>query len=324
MVFSVILPVYNVEKYLSECVESILKQTFTDYEIILVDDGSKDNSGKICDEYALKDSRIKVIHKENGGASDSRNVGLKNASGEYIVYLDSDDYIITDDFLADLYAEIQRKNSDIVLYKFSKLYDETNKMDKCAFSLDFVENAESTDELLIELVKHDAYYGMAWIKAFRKSVAVENDVTFDVNLVWEDMDWYFKLVLYANTITAIDKSYIAYRQRSGSTTATIKLRNLEDFVYTLEKWSNEIENAKISQDKKKALNGALAKYYANMLVVYARVKDKRKKEYKKRIKALSSLLKYSLSSRPLQIKKVYKFFGLGGVILMLKLYDKIK
>ena len=96
MYFSIIVPVYNVEKYLRECIDSILCQTFTDFELILVDDGSKDESGKICDEYAEKDNRIKVIHKENGGQSTARNCGVKESSGKYIVFLDSDDFISED------------------------------------------------------------------------------------------------------------------------------------------------------------------------------------------------------------------------------------
>ena len=90
---SIIVPIYNVEKYLSRCVDSILNQTFTDFELILVDDGSTDNSGKICDEYAEKDCRIKVIHKDNWGVSSARNVGLENSVGEYIMFCDSDDFV---------------------------------------------------------------------------------------------------------------------------------------------------------------------------------------------------------------------------------------
>ena len=107
MYFSVIVPVYNVEKYLSECIDSILCQTFTDFELILVDDGSKDKSGEICDQYAQKDSRIKVIHKENGGLSDARNFGTAASNGKYIVYLDSDDYISDDNFLSLIYEKSQ-------------------------------------------------------------------------------------------------------------------------------------------------------------------------------------------------------------------------
>ena len=99
MRFSVILPIYKVEKYLAECVDSILKQSFSDYEIILVDDGSPDTSGAICDEYAKKDARVRVIHKKNGGLSDARNAGFEIACGEYVVFIDSDDYVTDADFL---------------------------------------------------------------------------------------------------------------------------------------------------------------------------------------------------------------------------------
>ena len=125
MFFSAILPVYNVEKYLEECVESFLRQTFSDFEVILVDDGSKDSSPAICDEYAKNDSRVKVIHKENGGQSTARNVGLEKAEGQYIVYLDSDDFITSDTFFEDIYNKIQETDSDIVLYKYSKFFDDT-------------------------------------------------------------------------------------------------------------------------------------------------------------------------------------------------------
>ena len=109
---SVIVPVYKTEEYLKRCVDSILASTYENLEVILVDDGSPDNSGKICDEYAQKDSRIKVIHKENGGAADSRNVGTSQASGEYVVYIDSDDFIEDKGFFEELY----QKNLSIILY----------------------------------------------------------------------------------------------------------------------------------------------------------------------------------------------------------------
>lgn len=323
MFFSVILPIYNVEKYLRECVDSILGQTYTDFELILVDDGSKDSSGKICDEYAEKDSRVKVIHKENGGQSTARNIGFDNANGKYIVYIDSDDFVISDSFLTELYGKIAEKNSDVVLYKHVKFFDDTKKTEECKYSL-LLENETDTDGSLYELVKRDAYFGMAWTKTFRRELALESGVKFDPSLSCEDMDWYFNLVLNATAISAIDKPYVAYRQRAGSVTATVKLKNVVDFITTLENWGEKIKNAEISDKKRAALMGALAKYYSNLLITYSRLADKNKKQYNGRIKALSYLLDYSLSARPLQIKKYYKLAGFGGVILMLKIYDKIK
>lgn len=111
---SVIVPVYNVEKYLDKCVQSILKQTYKDFELILVDDGSPDNSPQMCDEYAQKDKRVKVIHKANGGLSDARNVGTLNASGQYVTYIDSDDYV-SNDYLEVLNWLIIKYNADIAV-----------------------------------------------------------------------------------------------------------------------------------------------------------------------------------------------------------------
>lgn len=119
---SVIVPIYNIQDYLEECIKDILNQTFIDFELILVDDGSKDNSGKICDEYALKDERIRVFHKENGGVSSTRNLGLSVAQGEYIAFVDGDDKI-ENDYLEKLYEGIKDSDADVCLCKFDSFCD---------------------------------------------------------------------------------------------------------------------------------------------------------------------------------------------------------
>ncbi|MBM7710553.1 glycosyltransferase family 2 protein [Enterococcus xiangfangensis] len=118
---SIIVPVYNVEKYLKKCVDSILAQTFTDFELILVDDGSPDNSGAICDQYAEQDSRVKVIHKENGGLSDARNAGIEVAKGKYLGFIDSDDYI-AEDMYELLYNNIIREKADLSICGIYDVY----------------------------------------------------------------------------------------------------------------------------------------------------------------------------------------------------------
>ena len=110
---SIIVPVYNVEKYLHRCIDSILSQSLTDFELILVDDGSPDNCGKICDEYAVKDSRVRALHKPNGGVSSARNLGLDNANGEWIAFIDPDDYVDVD-YLYELYSSVEKYNADFV------------------------------------------------------------------------------------------------------------------------------------------------------------------------------------------------------------------
>ena len=123
MQFSIVIPVYNVAPYLRECVDSVLAQNSTDYEIILVDDGSTDNSPAICDEYAEKYSQIKVIHKTNGGLSDARNFGIKKAQGDYLMFLDSDDFWNRENVLLDLHNIIKENNPDLIIHELSSFYN---------------------------------------------------------------------------------------------------------------------------------------------------------------------------------------------------------
>ena len=120
---SVIVPVYKVESYLRKCVDSILGQSFSDFEVILVDDGSPDNCGAICDDYATRDQRVKVIHKINGGLSDARNVGLDVAIGQYICFVDSDDWI-EQDLLKDNVAVLEHSGADLSIFGFTEIYSD--------------------------------------------------------------------------------------------------------------------------------------------------------------------------------------------------------
>lgn len=323
MQFSVILPVYNVEKYLEECVESILVQTFSDYEIILVDDGSTDTSPAICDEYAQKYDFIRVIHKKNGGPADTRNSGSEAARGEYIVYLDSDDFLLSNRFLEEL-SERAKDTPDLIFYKYVKFFDDTKQYGKCGFSYQSAMEANTYSEKIKALVKADAFYGMAWVKAIRRTLLEKNNIQFEVGLSGEDMDWNYSVISCSESIMLLDEPMVAYRQRSGSITTTYKFKNLDDYVSILEKWSKKIKEETKDETLKTALFGSLAKYYSNLLVVYARLKDNKKKECKKRIKELSWLLKYSMSRRPQTVAKIYRFCGFGITIFALKILDRIK
>lgn len=323
MLFSIILPIYNVEKYLSICVESILKQTFRDYELILVDDGSTDKSPALCNEFQKQDDRIKVIHKKNGGLSDARNAGTRIAQGKYIIYIDSDDFLISEEFLEKVYQKTE-KSPDIIWYKYVKYFDSTEKMDECKFSYSSAVNAENYVSKVKALVEKDAFYGMAWIKAIRRAIIVDNDIQFEVGLLGEDMEWNYHIIYNSNSMELIDEPFLAYRQREGSITSTHKLKNLTDFIYILEKWSEKIKKEETNTQLQIALYGSLAKYYSNLLIVYSRLTDKKKKDYKMRVKNLGWLLEYSLSSRPRTIKKIHSILGFEFTIMALKILDRIR
>lgn len=322
MFFSIVIPIFNVEKYLEECVGSILKQSFSDYEIILVDDGSTDNSPQICDRLSELDSRIRVIHKPNGGQADARNKGTQLASGEYLIYIDSDDFISDPEFLSDIF-ELCKKN-DIVCYKFQKFFESTDRLQPCGFSMPvFAENTDISEKIRL-LSANDAMYCAAWTKAIRRSLITENNICFETGCKCEDMKWYFEVLLKAESIAGIDKSYIVYRQREGSVTKTNDLKTIADNVASIEDIYSVIESEAKSSEVKKALLCALSKLYCNLLINYASVDNKAKKEYYARIKAMSELLNYHENRRSDAFFKIYKLFGFGGLILMLSVLCKLR
>lgn len=205
---SIIVPVYNVEKYLEECVDSIINQTYKNLEIILVDDGSTDNSGKICDEYKEKDNRIVVIHKKNGGLSSARNEGMKYAKGAYLQFVDSDDYM-DNDMVEMLYNMIITESADIsmcshYILKNGNIYsDATNG--KYVFS-----NEEALEELLLD--RTIRFY--AWNKLFRKELF--EDVCYPEGRLFEDILAMPEVFAKAKKIAFEDVPKYYYRQREGS------------------------------------------------------------------------------------------------------------
>ena len=179
---SIIVPVYNVEKYFDECVKSILNQSYKNIEIILVNDGSTDNSGNLCDNYATIDPRIKVIHKENGGLSDARNFGMKNANGEYFSFIDSDDYI-DKYFIENLYNALISQGDDckISMCRFTRNINDFSN-DKS------IANKVDSNEVLKDILyqNDDSLYSVAaWNKLYHKTVF--NSIIFPKGFINEDM-----------------------------------------------------------------------------------------------------------------------------------------
>lgn len=207
---SVIVPIYKVEKYLCKCVDSIINQTYNNLEIILVDDGSPDNCPKICDEYAKKDCRIKVIHKENGGLSDARNLGMRITTGEYISFIDSDDYI-SNDFIETLYTVVKAENSDIVECNIVRFDDGTTPViekENCGI------NSFSTEKGLSLLIAENKFHQHVWNKLYKSEFALK--IPFAKGKLNEDEFWTYQIFGQADKVTKINKSMYFYLQRSGS------------------------------------------------------------------------------------------------------------
>ena len=207
---SVIVPIYKVEEYLDRCVESIVNQTYKNLEIILVDDGSPDNCSHICDEWAKKDSRIKVIHKKNGGLSDARNAGMEIAAGAYISFIDSDDYISLG-FFETLISVMGAEASDIVECSVAKFYE--NKRIR-EYSDDMSIVSFDTENALSGLIWESPFHQHVWNKLYKADVA--KDIPFAVGKLNEDEFWTYQVFGKAKKITKINKTMYFYLQRSNS------------------------------------------------------------------------------------------------------------
>ena len=220
---SVIVPVYNVEKYLHRCVESILSQTLDDFELILVDDGSKDNSGTICDEYARKDFRVKVFHKKNSGLSAARNTGLEKALGKYVIFVDSDDYWADVNCLDYLYKLIEEFDADVIRGEYIALNEKGEEINTIA------RNKKVFEYKLLDsatfYINAIAGENFSWLYLYKKK-AIEQ-FRFDENRAFqEDIDFNIKFFSKPHKCIYTSKKFYVYQKREASITTTLNINNL--------------------------------------------------------------------------------------------------
>ena len=239
---SVIVPVYKVEQFLDECVQSIIGQSYNSFEVILVDDGSPDNCPRLCDEYAASDSRIRVIHKANGGLSDARNAGIQSAKGDYVIFIDSDDYWMHSEALAKL-ADIvsQTPNVDIVFF------GRTTFVGQHVFPGPELNpaliNGKSKTDALTTILRENAFVGSACQKLLKRSLLVNHNLYFEKGLLSEDWDWSIRVYQYAKVFAAVADNFYGYRKREGSISESFSLKHANDMLYIISKWDKTLTNS---------------------------------------------------------------------------------
>ena len=202
---TVVIPVYNVEKYLKRCVESVIAQDWKKYEILLVDDGSTDHSPQICDNYVKTYDFISVIHKENGGLSEARNTGLSQAKGEYVYFPDSDDWIEPDTFIA-LSEALESQKFDIISFNREFVKSEEDAI----ISDSVVTIVFEGKDAFVEMLKHSYITGFANDKIYRKSLFMDHDILFPKGKYYEDLGTNYKLFLSAKKVYATNQKYYHY------------------------------------------------------------------------------------------------------------------
>lgn len=226
---SIIIPVYNVESYLRKCIESILSQSYKNLQIILVDDGSSDSSGKICEEYSKKDKRIIVVHKENGGLSDARNCGLKYANGEYLTFVDSDDWV-DQNYIKYLVELKEKYNTEISICEFKYITENGEIINKY-----FGDNRElvlSHKESVKELALSRYFSTSAWGKLY--DTQLFDNLEFPYKRLYEDIPVTYKLFLDGHTVSFGACPLYFYLYRNGAISKKKFTKNRMDAIYFVE------------------------------------------------------------------------------------------
>lgn len=319
---TVVVPIYNVELYLKRCINSILKQSYSNLEIIMVDDGSEDNSGLICDEYEKKDERIQVIHKGNGGLSDARNAGINIAKGAFITFIDSDDFVSLD-YIDSLYELILKYNTDISGCYHKKFANDREIPKR-------IERKEaiilSGVEAVIDLCYQKHITNSAWGKLYRMSLFEKN--RYPVGKLYEDLGTTYKLFLLCDKVAfSMEEKYYYFQRNNSIMHYDFSKKNMDRIILSEELYDN-VKN--VSRELRSAAETRLfissvqvlrempldnEKFKEEKSIVTKYIKLYRKKVlFNKDVKKINRVIAFSTYfglKRVQGLGKVYKYFYQG-------------
>ena len=258
---SIIVPVYNTEKYLHRCIDSVLAQTYKDFELLLIDDGSKDSSGIICDEYAAKDARLRVFHKENGGVSDTRNYGLDLAHGKYLMFLDSDDFWLRNDVLEMLIGKAEENDLDIIRGEYSAMLEDGTLAWNREIS---AERRNHAGQILtnVEFLEY-AIHGEFFLPLSMIKLSSIGKLRFEVGRVFlEDMLFYSTYLLHSLRCMYVPNiRFYAYRKNEGSASNEANVRKLADSFSMCYRFHDLAQNTRDVALKNKFVYNSIMMYY---------------------------------------------------------------
>lgn len=325
MKLSIIIPVYNVEQYLQSCVQSVITQTYQDLQVILVNDGSTDSSGVLCNQLAQQDSRIQVVHKENGGLSDARNAGLRVATGDYVAFLDSDDVYLLNDGLELLMALAQAEQPDVLLFQAVDVYPHHQTVRK-AYDEVWIA-AHSGMEGFYQLVRTQSFNMSACFQIIRRELLEQHQIYFEKGLLSEDVDWSLRLWKYVQRVRAINLPMYGYQHREGSISTTYTIRNLRSYKHIFAKFV-QLYNERIVDAATelywKTTMGYLAQMYTSCLYAYGQIAREDKSEAYAILKRYATLLEHSISIKSERVVLLKRYIGLCLTVEVFAFYGKIR
>ncbi len=322
--FSIIVPVYNVEAYLRECVNSVLNQTYADFEIILVDDGSPDMCPRICDTYQERDDRVRVVHKANGGLSEARNFGIDAAQGHYILFLDGDDYWDDLSALYQIKQELEKGHfsTDVMLFQAKLLYpDGTLLSDRGKFIDTFFEMDRT--EQLEYMSANGLLIGSACSKVVKREFIRKNHLYFKEGLKSEDIDWIIRVADCLPKYQYTDQYFYIYRRgRCGSITSNVDEAYLNQFMEMLRGF---ISYNYTSERVRRCLLGYVAYEYSILMAKAVNLnKTQQKEKLLSEIQKMQDILRYDIHPKIKNVNRVKKIFGYRVTLMVLGMYLKYR
>ena len=312
---SIIVPVYNVETYLAKCVDSILAQTYTNLEIFLVNDGSSDCCGKLCDEYAKEDKRIKVIHKKNGGLSDARNVAIDVTTGEFITFIDSDDYV-TDDYIMTLYSLIEKYECKVSIALYNTFVEGSKpKVVNRVYREDCQTNIKAIEEMFYQ----EKYDTASWAKLYHSSLFATG-IRYPKGIVYEDLATTYLLIFQSDKVAFCNRRIYNYLLRRDS---------IEGSSFSSKKMDSALKVCELMESHLDILGKVMQAYQCRMMSFFFHLLLKMPDGYEhrnmlyKRIKAIRwPVLCNSRARKKARVASLLSYFGLGVVKGVFHLIDR--
>lgn len=320
MKVSVVIPVYNVERYLERCVQSVQRQTYQDVEIILVDDGSPDNSGLLCDQLAEKDPRIRVIHQENQGLSGARNTGIRQAQGDFLIFMDSDDEWLLDDGLDALARQCDEK-TDMVAFKMVHIWNQSRREYMSDYDVQKISSLANAQSVFAHLVRSQQLRVSACAVIVRRSVLTENELFFISGLISEDVFWTLQVWQHIQTVKVVNLNFYGYCHRGESitTSPSIRVARCYDTIFT--HWKEQCKNGCINAE---AIQEFMSGLWVNRGYTYYKLPNTDKPEALGILKRHKELLNHAATAKTRRVAKMVNVLGVRGTVVVLGWYWQLR
>ena len=320
---SIVIPVYNTSRFLEECIRSVLHQDFTDWHAILVDDGSTDGSGTICDQFAANDPRIEVLHQSNQGLSVARNNGLTRAQGEFVLFLDSDDFWLRQDTLTTLLDAMDRHpECDFIGFNWVYYYSKERQRRWRDFG-SYVPEVVSGEEALWSILRSGDTPMSACIKILRRDFLIKSELSFIPGITSEDIPWFMRLLCHAEGCLFLHDYLYGYRQEvDGSITKEYSPRRFHDLVFIIED-GLQLADTQPSPGMREALLSFYATEYCILLSHMDVLTKEERQSMEPWMRKHQYLLSYDRSPKVRLAHRAWRFTGLKGLELLLRLRNTL-